>query len=844
MTRRKKPSICFVTNELYPLRKGGIGRMLYNFARHNALNGSAADIHFLVPPDLVAGSGDLDRLRDALGDMAELHVATPLHTMTDGEAHMFDRASFDPWSLELLVSTSYRYYRALIAIEEQRNTPFDFIEFPDFGGWGLASIEAKRAGMAFQDTLLTARLHSTQGMIARAERFYESSRWSGLLMDAERHLLAHADVVIGHIGSIIEQNGKHYGLSDRWNGRTVLEFPPIMLEQTEIQAAESSKQATQDPADTDYIFSSRLQPFKRPDIFIRAAIAFLEKHPDHRGLFRIVSYGWDRRYIDWLVGLVPDRLRQNILFIEDATEQQRSAFLARSVVVVPSDYESLCLFAFESAQMRRPVLLNARCSAFGDSPRWIDTQNCLLFEGSIESLVEAMERARTWRPTLGALTEVDTPYWLETRNSLVPDVPQVRPAAAGDSDERASLSLMFCGITNRRELQKQLMKAAFVESRIDPGGRDQLVILIPHGLLDPAAPEIRAIEDRGWMVMWSSGTEECPEAFGLRLAGLTGDCVLACPVGYDIHPGFLATGLRAMRHDPDLMICAGHVAVDDPDTGRSIALRAYGGEMPSHALTSSRIAPITSLLRRALLKRRRFDPRAGKFWFEVFLRDCAIDRESILIMPLVAASISGNLTEAAETTARISAGVVDRAGMQAEMPARLLALDPVQGDDEFFRAPRIIQGNALAGGRRLRPEGVPRTWEPVQYLPEHLGLMVHPLEGGVTVAELDPPPGPVSRIVAKVCNVNDENDGVEAAIACVPRDMEDDWVFGVLEGRIATPIRFAISDWVKIAAAQSGELNLAVASMGPHYRLLLLSRLPANAREFKAHLAFNRISLW
>ena len=178
------------------------------------------------------------------------------------------------------------------------------------------------------------------------------------------------------------------------------------------------------------------------------------------------------------------------------------------------------------------------------------------------------------------------------------------------------------------------------------------------------------------------------------------------------------------------------------------------------------------------------------------------------------------------------------------MPARLLALDPVQGDDEFFRAPRIIQGNALAGGRRLRPEGVPRTWEPVQYLPEHLGLMVHPLEGGVTVAELDPPPGPVSRIVAKVCNVNDENDGVEAAIACVPRDMEDDWVFGVLEGRIATPIRFAISDWVKIAAAQSGELNLAVASMGPHYRLLLLSRLPANAREFKAHLAFNRISLW
>jgi glycosyltransferase involved in cell wall biosynthesis len=827
------PSICFVTNELYPLRKGGIGRMLYNFARQNAVAGFPAEIHFLVPPDLVATSEDETRLRGALDGLATIHVAVPLHQLPDTEAHLFDRASFTPWSLGLLVSTSYRYYRALLMIQQDRGAPFDFIEFPDFGGWGLASIEAKRAGTAFQSTVLAARLHSTQGMIARAERFFDPSEWSGVLMDSERHLLSHADLIVGHVQSIIDANAAHYDLRDRWQGRTVLEFPPILLEEAELRPAIEVP-----PSDVhDFIFSSRLQPFKRPDIFIRAAIGFLEKHPDHAGVFRLVSYGWDRSYIDWLQRLVPASLADRILFITDATETQRSAYLARSIVVVPSDFESLCLFAYEAGQLGRPVLLNARCAAFGDNPRWRDGENCLLFDGTAAALVAAMERALNWQPTDTVSVAVDAPYWVNPAHRA--------PASpAPDPGTRASISVVFTGIVERADFRVHLMRAAFLEAALDIGGRDELVVLLPHGLFAPDAPEIAALTARGWTVMWTPEGEECPEAFGARLAALGGDCVMVYPLGYDIDSDYVLDGLRTMHLQPDLAIFGAHVAVDDTESGQLDALRAYGGEMPSHALTTSRIAPVPSLMRRSLLARRQFDPRAGKFWFDVFLRDCAIDGEPILIAPRLAANLSGPAALTAGTTGKVTAGVMDRAGLRAGLSARLLAFDTGQESEDFHSDVHVIAGNALAAAGRLRPTHPPYDWNPVQFVPAHDGLMVHPLQASpLTIAALSMPPGRFRHVVARIRNVNDQNDGVEAAVACVPQGLDDNWVLSVLEGRIGDPRRFPMSNWTPLGIGQADALSLSVQGVGPGARLFLMARLPENAREHMAQLVFERIAL-
>lgn len=200
------------------------------------------------------------------------------------------------------------------------------------------------------------------------------------------------------------------------------------------------------------------------------------------------------------------RFRSRVTFIDNANEAERSAYLARSVVVVPSDYESLCLFAFESAQMGRPVVLNGRCSAFGENPRWSDGENCLLFDGTVSDLVRAMEQARTWRPSVRASVEVDAPYWL-TQHDL--------PAPQAPVEDPIRLSVMITGITGRDALRSQMIRGAFLEGELDLAAGDELIVLLPHGLFEPDAGEIRAIEARGWRVMWSSGIEECPEDFGL-----------------------------------------------------------------------------------------------------------------------------------------------------------------------------------------------------------------------------------------------------------------------------------------------------------------------------------------
>src|SRR5690606_1578416 len=140
-----------------------------------------------------------------------------------------------------------------------------------------------------------------------------------------------------------------------------------------------------------------------------AAVLFLERHPGHAGCFRLVSYGWDETYIAGLRALVPEPLKEKVLFVFGASPAEREAHLARSIVVVPSDYESLCLFAFEACRMGCSVILNGRCPAFGETSRWRDEENCLLFDGSVEDRAAAMEKALRWEPSAPASVAPDAP---------------------------------------------------------------------------------------------------------------------------------------------------------------------------------------------------------------------------------------------------------------------------------------------------------------------------------------------------------------------------------------------------------------------------------------------------
>jgi hypothetical protein len=200
-------SVCFVTNELYPLKPGGIGRLMYNFAIDNLEAPSPTDLHYLLPAD---ARDQADAIREAYADLATVHFCSD-ELSSLGEFGQYLRQLGDSGDPDVPRSSnldehflkSLKYYSGLLAAQAAAGIEFDIIEFPDFGGWAVAAQAAKKAGLAFTNTVIAVRLHSTFGLITLAERYYHRpSLWLSAIWDMERMTMQDADLVVGHLESI------------------------------------------------------------------------------------------------------------------------------------------------------------------------------------------------------------------------------------------------------------------------------------------------------------------------------------------------------------------------------------------------------------------------------------------------------------------------------------------------------------------------------------------------------------------------------------------------------------------------------------------------------------------
>lgn len=833
-----KPSICFVTNELYPLGPGGIGRMLYNFARHNESLGFPAEINFLVPRSLIESRADaLEELEAALDGLARVHVCPALSSVPTPMAQLLAKAEDYPWTGEWIYGESYRYFLGLRMAETTRGAPFDVIEFPDFGGWGIATIEAKRAGLAFTETVISARVHSTQGILYGVERFaHDPGHWAGIMFDAERHLFANADLIVGHDPAIIDYTASSYALEARWEGRTVLEFPPIFVRTAPSTYVRADEVRVPPPDQSiDFLFGSRLQPVKRPDIFIRAAILYLESYPEYSGTFRLVCGGWDREFIDSLKSLVPDAYTERVLFIERATSDERQYYINRSIVVIPSDYESLCLFAFEAVLAGRKLILNGACPAFGNGFRWRDRENCLLFNGSVDSLTAIMREALSWRPTADLPVTPSSPYWLNRRE--VEALP--RPV-----ERAAPIRVYAYGAQSPTEFNRHFEAAIQLEEGLRAAKRScDVVVQLPSGSFAKDSPESRAVRERGWAVVFSSGNRECPEMFGHRIAGLGGGAVLLFPFGFEPSPSFVASAADVFESNPSLAIVGGHLELVDGATGRSDYIRVYSGEAPTTALLSSRIAPPLCFVNTDAVRRIGFDALAGGLWFEVFARRCALGGEPIAILPALAATLDALLQRKLETTKRVSAGLLDQLGRAAGWQARLLSVDPVQVPAESDGRPLSYGSQQLRNIFRISPASHGRSWEPIGWQDSAGGVLVHPLNGEITIGELPGPYRRVSRIVTHVQNVRNDNDGAMVAVALARSNVTINEILQVAQGRGGSR-DVALSAWSMLAPGAAVDIACPCygVSKGAD-KILLLTRVPEGKSEEYAQVIFTGLDL-
>ena len=407
----------FILDELYPVDRGGIGRLMFNIIQHAKQENPALELHILLGRQKGAGHAELT---DALNGAAQVHYLDDAATTSDwlGVENIAKSIATNP-ILSQPFQNGLRVLGSALGVQA-RVGDFDHIEIPDHMGLGAVLLMARAAGLAFQQAEITCRLHSSLSAILAFEPFYHArSDWIAPRVEFERYSLQHADRVVAHIPAIAAFNQQHFGFGEGWMEKVELAFPPAIWP---LKAGAPNAL----PDAPDFIFTSRFQPFKRPDLFIKAAITFLDQTPDYAGKFRLMSYGFNAEYIDGLRLMVPERFLDRITLSVNVPSDQRAAAMAQAVIVQPSSFESLCALAYEVAAPQNPVLLAQDCAAFGAFDRWIDQKNCLLFAPTPAALAKTMRKAISWRPSQPVDTTPDAAYFAKPVRKVTP--PEVTKA--------------------------------------------------------------------------------------------------------------------------------------------------------------------------------------------------------------------------------------------------------------------------------------------------------------------------------------------------------------------------------------------------------------------------------
>jgi glycosyltransferase involved in cell wall biosynthesis len=647
-------AVCIVTNEVYPIDKGGIARLMYNFAINNRESKTPADLHFLLPAKWRLHAAQVESEFEGL---AKLHYCREsLEGL--GTLGTMIRTFGAKDSLDLHLIESLRYYAGLLDAQEALGREFDIVEFPDFGGWGAASIAAKRAGLNFKKTRFTVRLHSTESLIVDHEPFvHQPSDWIAGICDLERQALGEADMVIAHLPSIAQLNAERFAFPPDWNSKIHIEMPPIMLAEPELEAlAEFRAREEPAPPPRNFLFSARLQPFKRPELFIRAAVWFLDNFTDANSIFLISSYGWDKNYIDWLHRLVPARWRDSVVFLEGLTPQQRAELMLNSILVIPSEFESLCLLAYEGRLLDLKVILNARCLAFGAEPeRWQDGENCLLFDGDFISLAYAMRKALDWTPKPAGPLPRSAPYWEKSIDELFP------PAAAQDTAP-LTLSYVVYGSTNLDELGQRLQDLSFGT------GLANIHAVVPRQAFDAAGIPAEAWELHGVTVHLTSWLKPTPSEMADVVAQANTEAIAFLPADMRAERELWTLGAAQLAVASDAAIFTSHVAVKNESAPRRFLLQY--GDARTVALIADRIAHRASIFRREALLAAGLREAAGERWHEDLCIRLVTAGHKVLVAPAVLAMQTQWERSSRIPSPRFFGTLRDEAGHRDHLPYR------------------------------------------------------------------------------------------------------------------------------------------------------------------------------
>ena len=464
-----EPALCFVTDEIYPATKGGIGRVLGEIVQRLDAAGTPVVLVLSV------SEGEAAAFRHHASEHCPgMRVHTVDELLTD----------LDPD--EAIPLTGFRLphywksYRIALALRRLcRTTKLAGIEFADFNGAAFVSLKWRRMwGDEFANMPMWLRLHGTSEIWLKEDDEINSSRGQQQLFAMERYALRHADGWLSPSASVAQWFREFYGCPD-----TVVVVDPLPFSQ--VGQGNQHPRTLGNPPHR-ILFFGKLQRIKGSDLLLKAVIRLLEN--DNLPLeLEIVgpdtSHGSTRQsYRKQLERWIPPQWRDRIHFRghiapECLIEIARSCCLA----VMPSRVETFCLAAHELNWIGIPLVLNdlpAFCDYFHDR------MDCRTFDGSVDDLASVLRELVT-QPNAFADWKWNAPEIIarqRTCEAYDEAIERFRPRTAENNVESAPLVSIVVPYYNMQRYVDATLAS------VEAGEYAHWeVILVDDGSPDPAA---------------------------------------------------------------------------------------------------------------------------------------------------------------------------------------------------------------------------------------------------------------------------------------------------------------------------------------------------------------------
>ncbi len=435
--------ICFVTDEILPGMRGGIGFFLEETLGMLEREG--------VPAGVLVVSTKFGR-KQVESHLRSVGLGAPVFGLDELAGP--DEAP-DHTARHAGLALSWRLAAALKRLCAEQ--PVEAVEFLDLLGYAFAAIRMKRTQGEFAGQALAVRAHGTTDMIHEAERRHYGLRKLFVDYFMEHYAVRHADVLLASTPSVLREYEQRTG---RTGPGIVSPLPVRRLtpEPLPLRPAAEGQRTV--------LTVGTIQAQKGMDAFVRAAVRLIEGGlQDVRFVVMGRDFPTSPRHLSMALELemtVPPALRDRFEFRvgyygpDDLLRAARECAFA----AVTSRWEAFCLVAHELRWVGTPLVLSP-IGVFRDCFR--EGEDAAFYDGTVEGLADVMGRMLSGELRLSGRADLPTLYvdapdlaavYRELRAPEQPVPSESRPlvsvVVAGGAAEETVRSALASSVRERR----------------------------------------------------------------------------------------------------------------------------------------------------------------------------------------------------------------------------------------------------------------------------------------------------------------------------------------------------------------------------------------------------------